>query len=93
MTKVISKYQIKFDTYQEILLPVGAEILSVQMNGGLLYLWALVNQNERNTITRFIEIFSTGEAIKNFDSFARKYISTLLFGGSPENHVFEREPK
>lgn len=43
MNKTIYKYPLDVTDVQEIKLPVGAEILTVQAQNGTLCLWALVD--------------------------------------------------
>ena len=56
------KYHLKVTDGQNILMPIGAEILTVQMEDETPCLWALVNP-KAETENRFIEIFGTGNPI------------------------------
>ena len=49
MNKTIWKYKLKIDILQEIIMPIGARILSVQMQSNTPCLWVLVDPKEKNT--------------------------------------------
>jgi hypothetical protein len=77
-------YKYKFQN--RIVLPIGAQVLTVQLQDREPYLWALVdpfNQDE----TRNFEIFGTGWDLKG-DSNNGKYIATFQ-QDSLVWHVFE----
>lgn len=57
--KTIYKYQLEITDEQEVALPLGAQILSVQMQNGILCLWAFVD-SEAYPIARTIRVFGTG---------------------------------
>ena len=83
---VIWKYQIDTTDTQKILMPDGAEILTVQIQGGVPCLWAYLNPNNTNT-NRKIEVFGTGKPIPEGK---RKYIGTYqLIAYFLVFHVFE----
>jgi len=89
MKKTILKYKLEVTDNQTILLPIGSKILTVQMQGETLCLWALVNQEEE-TESRFIEIFGTGHTILYDFGMSREYISTFqMNNGELVFHVFE----
>jgi hypothetical protein len=74
---------------QNIRLPIGAEILTVQNQNEQVCLWALVNPNTE-TENRHIEIFGTGEPILSDMGTSREYISTFqMSGGELVFHAFE----
>lgn len=86
--KTIYKYPLEVTDTQFVELPLGAEILTVQMQGNQLCLWALVNPSpdvfKKN---RRIEIVGTGNPVPAGDL---KYISTFqMLGGGLIFHVFE----
>lgn len=90
MNKVIYKYTLDVSDFQELELPIGSEILTIQVQDGKAYLWALVNQDEIQKECRCIEIFGTGHQIGYDMGISRKYISTFqLYGGSLVFHAFE----
>lgn len=85
--KTIYKYKLQTTDEQQILMPKGAEILTVQLQDGEPQLWALVETNNQPT-KRYIEIFGTGNPIIGIGP--RKYIATYqLRGGALVFHVFE----
>ena len=86
--KKIFKYPLEIIDTQFIELPLGAEILTVQIQGDQLCLWAMVNTLpgaiKKN---RRIEIIGTGYPVPVGEL---KYISTFqIMDGSLIFHVFE----
>lgn len=68
------------------MMPEGAEILSVQMQGSTFCLWALVSVDAPKQ-RRVIEIIGTGNPARDIE---RKYISTAqMAGGLLVWHFFE----
>ena len=85
--KTIYKFKLQTTDEQQILMPEGAEILTVQLQDGEPQLWALVDTDQPKT-KRYIEIFGTGNPITGIGP--RKYIATYqLRGGALVFHVFE----
>lgn len=90
MHKSIYKYQLKVTDTQKIELPVGAEILTVQIQNETPCLWALVDPNGIEKETRIIEVFGTGHPISYDMGMSRKYVSSFQLRGSQlVFHVFE----
>jgi hypothetical protein len=87
MSKTIWKFDLATVDIQRIIVPEGAELLSVQIQKQTPYIWALVDSTEREE-ERIIRIFSTGYAIE--DSLNLKYIDTYQeMDGDLVWHVFE----
>jgi hypothetical protein len=86
--KKIFKYPLEITDTQFIELPLGAEILTVQVQGDQLCLWAMVNTSpDAITKNRRIEIVGTGYPVPAGDL---KYISTIqIMDGSLIFHIFE----
>ena len=90
MKKTIYKYPLLVIDYQELSMPIGAEILTIQMQDCNIYLWALVDINEPNKEMRSIELFGTGHPINCDMGISRNYISTFQLGdGKLVFHAFE----
>ncbi len=88
--KTIWKFELEATRLQNIIMPKGAKILCVQMQGETACLWALVNPDEKETEARNIETFGTGHTISEDEGTSREYIGTYqLLGGSLVFHVFE----
>ena len=84
----IWKWTLAVKDEQIIDLPMGAKILSVQMQAGLPRLWALVNEHETLKQGRRIAIYGTGNPMP--DS-AGDYIDTFqMHEGALVSHAFER---
>lgn len=83
----IWKYQLRVATEQRIDMPVGAKILTVQLQGGEPHLWAMVNLAETKTESRLIAVFGTAHSISGWD--AENYVGTFQLGeGMLVFHVF-----
>lgn len=89
MNKRIWKFQIDSES-KIIVMPDGAEILTVQVINQVPCIYVLVNPDARNTLRRF-EIYETGEDIAFYMSTSRKYINTYqLNDGKLVLHLFEK---
>ena len=89
MIKTIWKYVLEAGGSNLIRMPVGASLLTVQMQGSDVCMWALVDPSAATEGRRF-RVIGTGHRIENAD--ALKYVSTFQpnEGGSPlVFHVFE----
>lgn len=85
----IYKYPIKVTGIQNVILPLGANILAVQMQKHVVCLWAMVQEKQNKFQTRCIEIFGTGHPMSQ--QFNRTYIGTVQQEeGTLVWHVFER---
>ena len=88
----------KFDfnilaTSQTIRMPIGAEILTVQIQDGKPYLWAEIDADDKvlaEPEPRYIQVYETGQAMIGM-SLDRKYIATIQIGQTVY-HVFEYVP-
>lgn len=88
--KQVFKYPLRITDTQSLELPVGAEILSVQVQFSTVQLWALVDTSQPKE-KREIEIYGTGHPMHDAE---RKFIGTVqLEEGRFVFHVFERNPK
>lgn len=85
---VIWKFDLRNTSRQEISMPSGAEILSVEKQGDKLRLWAMVDPRNSEE-SRFIEVFGTGQPIPVDMGVERKFLNTVI---TPPFvwHVFER---
>ena len=85
--KTVWKFPLEIADEQNLMMPECAEILTAQMQGGTLCLWALVNPDAPKQ-RRIIEILGTGNPAPDTE---RKYISTAqIAGGLLIWHVFEK---
>lgn len=89
--KTIYKYPIQVITENLVIMPEGAEILTVQTQKGIPCIWALVDKKQENKETKIIEVFGTGHDIHDLmHGQTRKYIGTFqLHQGELIFHVFE----
>jgi hypothetical protein len=61
--KTIYKYPIEITDEQTVSMPMGAQILSAQMQGTQLCIWTLVEVGNVNC-NRRVRIFGTGNTVK-----------------------------
>jgi len=80
----IYKYPIEVVDYQNVEMPIGAEILSAQAQKDILCLWAKVNQGVEGKSLRRFRIYGTGHEVQ-VDG---KFIDTVQMGPLVW-HVFE----
>ena len=66
MTWKIYKYPIGTKDSQGVMMPVGAEILTVQVQNGTPCLWALVDI-EKPVVMRHIHTYGTGHDVEPAD--------------------------
>lgn len=85
---VVWKFELQITDWQEVLMPIGAEILSVANQGEKLCLWAMVNPIA-DTSLRVIDIMGTGNFFASHKSIPHKFVGTVLIGRFVW-HVFER---
>ena len=82
----IYKYQLK-PNRTELNMPMGAQVLTVQVQHGEVYLWAKVDETLKNEC-RVFDIYGTGHAVSNDPRLL--YVATFLMdGGDLVWHVFE----
>lgn len=84
------KFTVKPETDFAIEMPVGAQILTVQMNGSKPMFWALVKPSNLTEVRRF-SCYGTGHAIERLDDL--KYIGTFQMDITAMImvfHLFER---
>ena len=85
---VIWKFQLSMLVdLQKVMMPEGAELLSVANKNGNLFLWAMVDPSKENQC-RWIEIIGTGTPI-TMNIVGRKFIGTAVVNPFVW-HVFER---
>lgn len=90
MNKQVWKFDLQLVDMQPIKMPEDAEILSVQEQGGILRIWALVNPDNKKEVRDF-EVFGTGHNIYYDMGVERKYIATVIEKDRPLVwHIFER---
>jgi hypothetical protein len=89
MKKTIWKFELKITDNQTIVMPVNSEILTVQAQNEIPYIWALVDPTETRE-NRFIEMFGTGRDVHYDMGVSRNYLGTYqLHDSSLVFHVFE----
>ena len=68
-----------------LIMPIGAKVLDVQLQGGQFMLWALVDADEDRTSLRTYVLYGTGERVPENPG---RYLATVQYG-SEVWHAFE----
>jgi len=92
MKKSIYKFKLTVTDYQQILMPVGAKILSVQEQNNTPCVWAICDVKTDKTEQREFEIFGTGNPYYDNSHFGKehKFIGTFqLPNFGFVGHLFE----
>lgn len=85
--KTIWKFPLNVTDEDEIQMPIGAQVLTVECQQGAPYLWALVETTNAQE-SRVFSIFGTGHPIEKTEL---QYRGTFqLNGGNLVFHVFEQ---
>lgn len=85
----IYKYNLEATDEQTLLMPLGARILCVQMQGPALCLWAEVDDAQTVEERRAFRVIGTGHPIP--DAASLTYIGTVqMRGGQLIFHVYEK---
>ena len=85
--KKIYKYRIEATDDQNIEMPVGAKILTVQNQYGIPCIWAMVDTNAEKERVH-IKVYGTGHTIQDSDRL--EYIGTFqMCGGALVFHAFK----
>jgi hypothetical protein len=88
MAMKIWKFRLELTDTQQLQLPKGAEILSVQVQASIICMWALCDDNA-NIVDRRINIYGTGHKLPE-NSHIGEFIATVqLAGGDLVFHVFD----
>ena len=82
------KFPLALKDEQSVRMPTGSEILTVQVQQGAIYLWALVAP-KAPLVARTFMIFGTGDDISE-EGPRLAYIGTVQQGAFMV-HVFEKE--
>lgn len=83
----IWKYPLALQDTQHLIMPRGAELLAVQMQGEHLILWALANPHGI-PVKRAIAILGTGQRVSAESVSPTQYIGTVQEGGFVW-HIFD----
>lgn len=83
--KKIYKYELLLQDEQVVQIPHKPQILSVQIQKGIICVWALVDTTYSD-VAYIFEIIGTGNPV---DNFIREYLGTVQ-DGSMVWHVFYR---
>jgi hypothetical protein len=85
--KRIFKYQLEIKDEQTLELPVGSKILSVVNIGEKIYVYAIVNTEQKTNETYLIVIHGTGHIVGETDDYT--FLGTVIvFNGKLIWHIF-----
>jgi hypothetical protein len=92
LVNTIHKYEVRIDDEFAIDMPKGARLLSVQTQGGIPFLWALVDTDAKQTLRTFA-LRGTGHPAGGLDF--EPFVGTFqLNNGALVFHLFDLgEPK
>jgi len=84
--EAIWKFEIITTDSLRVEIPLGAKILTVQVQNGIPCLWCLVDV-EKEKVSREIRVIGTGQPIES--DFKGEYVGTYqLFNGTGVFHLF-----
>ena len=83
--KTIHKYQFAVNDVVELEMPVGAQILSLQVQNGVPCIWAKVETAAKSKYRRF-RVYGTGHPISEDGNFIGTF---QMHGGTLVFHMFE----
>ncbi len=84
----IYKYPLPILDHSEVILPLGAEVIHIGEQDGLLYVWAFVDPELGPPVRRRFRIFGTGHLIPD-DVAADSWRQTIQCANGLVWHVFE----
>lgn len=84
----IYKYPLNIDDEQTVELPVGAEILTVQLQHGRPHIWAAVDEDQPNLEARKLLTIGTGNPMPEVGKYLGTY-QTASGGEAFVWHLFE----
>ena len=85
----IWKIQLRAQDNQVVAMPIGSQILTVQIQKGNICLWFSVDPEENQLVERHIRIIGTGKPI--IDEPVLQYIGTVQMAeGDLIWHIFEK---
>lgn len=92
MALAIYKYPLKVEVKQDVFMPKGAKVLSLQMQNDVPTLWALVDPSDLvQNVRRVVWLIPTGEKLRYEDqlkTFAQMDFVGTVQDGSYAGHFF-----
>jgi hypothetical protein len=86
----VYKYKIKKLEHQQVEMPMGARIVAAQSLGDNIWLWSLVETDEKKREKRNIVVLKTGQEISIAHPDRMLHLGTVMFdSGALVYHVFE----
>ena len=86
MIRRIYKYTLKLQDEQDVSMPLGAVLLSIQEQHGNLTVWAHVDPSEKTMVDKRFRIYGTGHDIDWEDG--RLHYAATVQSGAMVWHVF-----
>lgn len=88
--KAVWKYQLQPERNQEVEMPKGADILSVDAQHDNLCVWAMVDPKQTEKEVRSFRVIGTGHPIEDAEAKRMRFLGkALMHRGALVWHVFE----
>ena len=78
--KRIFKYELIVADHSKLCLPIGARILSVQVQRGTVCLWAIVDEYQKELCFVDIYMYGTGQHVSDADLAGKRFAGTDQLG-------------
>jgi hypothetical protein len=89
--KRIHKYPFTIEDDVIVHLPLNAQIISIQLQGDIPCVWAVVNPLEEYIETKQFKVFGTGHPMPDTILRTHEFRSTLQLSNGLVFHVFEKK--
>jgi hypothetical protein len=87
----IHKYPFAIDDDVIVNLPLNATIISIQLQGDIPCVWAIVNPLEQYVESRQFKVFGTGHPMPETILRTHEFRATLQLSNGLVFHVFEKK--
>ena len=85
--KKVHKYSVGEVAIQWLTVPKGAELLTIELQGGFPFLWVLVDDAQTVFVKCEIVIYKTGEKIREYWT-REQYLGTLIVANDTKVYHF-----
>lgn len=92
MSRTIYKYKVPPVSHSVVKLPIGAKLLHVRVQHNALYLWALVEPDQKEMESKIFRVVGTGQPIEEPPELLHYWGTFFIDNGSITYHVFEMKP-
>lgn len=92
MSRAIYKYKVAPVSHSVVRVPIGAELLHVRVQHNALYIWALVEPDQKEMESKIFRIVGTGKPIEEPRELLHYWGTFFIDNGGITYHVFEMKP-